>query len=462
MSAKPFVATVRSEVVKPLDTSWDLLGRQLRALARPLHRVLNKAISELELMHTGKLLGIEDGIERTVAYQQVNHYWRLEREDAAARVACGKPYKGDDDIATIAPACSPVLGAAGAVYARWKRYHKESWKGTMALPTFKRDQPIDIASSSDAVQLTIEDGSFVLDLRLVADAPHTRLIIRPYGGAAYAELRRVAADPELLGSCKLLWKKPQRGGPDKWLALLAVKRPVRKASGSKTMAIHRGVRTFLTAAVMGDDRCDALTMIVADGGDIHEHKQAYSARRRSLGRHQRERGNGARGHGRERRFEAIAKLEDSEANWVKTKCQQVAARVVKIAEQRGVGRILIEDWSNPAKDGAPELGEHVERIVRQFPLAQLKDAISWAAQNAGIEVAEVETKDYSRRCPNCGHVHEAAQFPQFLCTECQLSRPVDMTFPWNMLVDHAAADGSELVRAHNRTQKRIRERLLGK
>lgn len=449
------VATVRAEVVKPLDTSWDLLGRQLRALTRPLHRVLNQAISELELMRTGKLLGIEEGSERSAAYRLVRDYWAAERQCAANRVACGKPYAGDEDIATIVPASSTVLGAAGAVYARWQRYSKESWKGTMTLPTFKRDQPIEVASSSNAVSLSLEDGSFVLDLRLVADAPHTRVVIRPYGGSGFAELRRVAADPEMLGNCKLLYD-------GKWQVLLAVKRPVRQVSGARTMAIHRGVSTFLTAAVMGDDRRDALTMIVADGGDIHEHKKAYSARRRSLGRQQRERGNGARGHGRERRFEAITKLEDAEANWVKTKCQQVAARVVKIAEQRGVGRILIEDWSNPAKDGAPALGEHVERIVRQFPLAQLKDAIAWAAKNAGILVAEVETTDYSRRCPNCGNTHDVAQYPVFRCTGCQLSRPVDMTFPWNMLVDHAAADGRELVKASNKERKSIRERMLGK
>lgn len=450
------IATARAEVVKPLDTDWDTLGKQLRALMRPLHRVLNHALSELELMSAGKLLGLGGGHEQTLSYQLTRDYWRLERQEAADRVSCGKSYAGDDDIATVAPASSVILGCAGAVYAKWQRYSKERWKGTMALPTFRRNQPIEIASSSDAVRLGIEDGSLVLDVRMVADSPRTRLVIRPYGGSGYSELRRVAANPEMLGSCKLLCDD------GKWNVLLAVKRATKETSGKRTMALHRGVRTFLTAAVMGCDRRDAMTMVIADGGDIQAHKDAYSARRRSLGRHQRERGDGSRGHGKERRFEAINKLEGAEANWVKTRCQQVAARVVRIAEQRGVDKILIEDWGNPAKDGSPELGEYVEKIVRQFPLAQLKGAIVWAAQNAGIEVAEVETKDYSLRCPNCGYTHDAKQFPVFRCTKCQLTRPADMMFPWNMLVDHAGATGSDLVKSHNRTLKSVRERMLGR
>lgn len=459
---KTFVATVRAEVVKPLDTSWDLLGRQLRALQRPLHRVLNHAITEIEMMHAGKLLGFDGSNEQTLSYQQVRDYWRLEREGAADRVARGKPYTGDEDIATIAPAGSAILGSASSVYTRWKLFDKTRWKGESSLPTFKGCQPIAIASSSKAIRLTLEDGSFVLDVRMIRGEPHTRLAIRPYSGSGFAELRRIVIDPKMLGDCKFVYEPPRGEKHGKWQVLLAVKRPERKAIGDNTMAIHRGVRTFLTAAVMGDDRRDALTMVVADGGDVAAHKAAYSARRRSLGRHQRERGDGARGHGKVRRFEAITRLENIEANWNKTRCQQIAARVVRLAEQRGVSRIIVENWGNPAKDGAPELGEHMERIVRQFPLAQLKEAIGWAAKNVGIAIDEVPTTDYSRRCPNCGHTHDVMQFPKFHCASCELERSVDFTFPWNMLVDYAAADGRDLVQAHNRTLRRVRERIVGK
>jgi hypothetical protein len=459
-----YYATIRAEIVKPLGTDWDTLGRQLRSLSMPLHRVYNKAISELELMHTGRLLGLEDGNERTILYQLVRDYWRIEREAAEDRVASGKSYHGDEDIATIAPASSAVLGAANAVWSKWKRYDDVRWKGTATLSTFGKGQPIEISSSSEAVRVSIEDGAIVLDLRLVADAPHTRLVIRPNGGAHYGELRRAAADPNLIGNCKLIYEKARGSGDrhEKWQALIAVQRTARPVTGKSVMAIHRGLRTFLVAAIAGDDRKDALTMVLADGGDIVEHKRAYAARRASVGRHQRERGSGARGHGQDRRFEAVTRLKDKESNWVKTKCQQLAARVMHLAKKRGIAKILVEDWSNPARDGALGLDEHVEKLVRQFPLGALKDSIAWAAKGAGIEFSEVPTCGNSKRCPNCGHAHVVAQHPIFECEKCQLKRPVEMTFPWNMLVDHAGASGKELVKANNRAIKRARGRMIGK
>jgi hypothetical protein len=133
-----------------------------------------------------------------------------------------------------------------------------------------------------------------------------------------------------------------------------------------------------------------------------------------------------------------------------------------LAKKRGVAKILVEDWANPATKGAPELDERVEKLVRQFPLGALKDSIAWAAKGAGIELSEVPTCGNSKRCPHCGHVHDQAQYPIFTCEKCQLRRPVEMTFPWNMLVDHAGASGKELVKANNRAIKRARGRMLSK
>ncbi len=178
---------------------------------------------------------------------------------------------------------------------------------------------------------------------------------------------------------------------------------------------------------------DAYTTILETGEDIVRHKAGYTARRRSLGRQGRQLGAGAKGHGVDRRMERVTSLEDVEARWVRSKCQETAAHTIKIALAKGVSRILIEDWTNPAKDGAPELGEHVERLVRSFPLAQLRESIEWAAQKAGIAVDAVRTDNNSRDCPNCGHRHNHAQHGMFTCEKCELKRNADVIFAWNML-----------------------------
>jgi transposase len=218
------------------------------------------------------------------------------------------------------------------------------------------------------------------------------------------------------------------------------------------MAIHRGIKSFLTCAIERSDpqRRDAFTAVLETGEDILKHKAAYSARRRSLGRQGRQLGAGAKGHGVERRHERVTRIEDSEALWVRSKCQEVAAHLFRLAERHGVGRILVEHWTNPASNGAPELGAHVEHLVRSFPLAELRACIEWGAKKRGYSVELVRTDYNSRDCPGCGHRHEQAQAGTFMCHGCKLERGVDVIFVWNMLQRDVCTPGIEETKEANK------------
>lgn len=448
------VSTLRLEVIRPLDGDWASVGPALRALRAPLHRVLNGVITDLEVEErAGKLGKKEDGKipAQTRCYQLTRDLWLTERETAAARVAAherdpkAKVYSGDAQIGSTHPGAMVILGVAGAAYARWQKWRKEKWKGTMSLPTFKGGSPIYIASSNNAVQISPSDGLAILKLPLFGGGddsrpPLVRLVVRPYGGSGFAALKKIFADPTCLGDCRLI-EDDDRDGKRKWMAFVSFTSEVKEAPKGRTMALHRGVRTFLTAAIArSDDGKEAYTAVLADGGDVLAHKAGYDARRRSLGKHRAELGAGARGHGKARREEHITRLEDAEARWVRTKCQEIASHAMRLAEKRGVSRILVEDWTNPAKDGAPELGEYLECLVRRFPLAQLREAIEWAAKKRGYTVEVVASDGNARTCPNCRHLHTPEQSHAFgkagvfRCEECQLERPVDMIYPWNMLV----------------------------
>lgn len=448
------VSTLRLEIIRPLDGDWNAVGPALRALRAPLHRVLNGVITDLEIEErSGKFGKADDGKipAQSRSYQLVRDLWQHEREVAAARVAARKlnpratVYSGDEQIALVQPSGMVILGTAGAVYARWKKWGKEKWKGKMSLPSFKGGSPIYIASSNESVQITPSDGLAVLTLPLFGagdDSRETRasFIVRPYGGSGFAALRQILADPSCVGDCRLV-EDADRDGKRKWMAFVSFHTLVKEVPKGRTMALHRGVRTFLTAAIArSDDGKEAYTVVLADGGDVLAHKAGYDARRRSLGKHRAELGVGARGHGKARREEHITRLEDAEARWVRTKCQEIASHAMRLAEKRGVSRILVEDWTNPAKDGAPELGEYLECLIRRFPLAQLRESIEWAAKKRGYTVEVVASDGNTRTCPNCRHLHTPEQSHAFgkngvfRCEECQLERPVDMIYPWNMLV----------------------------
>ncbi len=456
------IATLRLEVVKPLDCDWDTLGSQLRTIQLPLHRVLNSVITDLEVNdRAGKYKkgnglgpGGKDLHPRTDSYRLTRDSWENERRQAADRVARKKSYAGDDQLSQLQPSSSPVLGLSNAAFARWQKWKKEAWKGTMSLPSFKSPSPIYVVGQG--VKLTSENGSAVLSVQLLK-GPWTRIVVRPYHTSGFAAIKRILQNPDSMGDLRLV--RETHDGKQKWQAFVAYSFEVEEVSKGRTMALHRGVRNFLSVAISREGSQEAYTTILETGEDIRRYKDVYKARLRSLSSHRRQLGTGAKGHGHARHYERVTKLKGAEERWVRTKCQEVAAHAIRLGERRGVTRILIEDWTNPAKDGAPELGKHVEQIVRSFPLAQLREAILWAAKKKGWEV-EVVPSDYnSRTCPNCGTVNEDVNGTTFRCSKCLLERSVDVIYVWNMLL----RDGKPSALPDAKTSaKRSAGRLRGK
>lgn len=456
------VATLRLEVIKPVDGDWDRLGTLLRALKAPVHRILNKVITDLEVNDragiyskgNGKGPNGKDLHPRTDSYRLTRDIWARERLEAEERVAKKKPYSGDEAIASLSPSSSPILGVSNQAFSKWKKWKKEAWKGTMSLPSFNAKSPIFVAG--DGVKVEASDGNVVLSLRLTTEG-WTSIIVKPYHTSGRAAVKKILSSPSCVGDVRLI--QETHDGKKKWQAFLSYSFDVSEVATGRTMALHRGVRTFLSAAVASEGGKEAYTTILETGEDIRRHKDVYKIRRRSLGRQGRQLGMGAKGHGVARRYERVTRLEDAEDRWVATKCQEVAAHAIRLGERKGVNRILIEDWTNPAKDGAPELGEHVEFVVRSFPLARLRTAIEWAAKKKGWAV-EVVPSDYnSRTCPSCGFVNEATKKDMFRCSECLLERSVDVVYAWNMLLrDGKPSALEDAKKASKRAAGRLREK----
>jgi transposase len=502
--------TLSARIVKPLDGDWDALGSTLRALKAPLHRVLNVALSRVELASCFVKEGqtapqiaqhfnlppetiqapqprqTQNGKKKrevnpqTVAFQQTLCYrfvcaaWEEERKRAAEKrketeeklnVATSKLLhaKGDEAkkeganqvqalnralhhfqaLAETHPSSSVLLGASSHVMDRWKKWDKERWRGTMTLPTFKKDPPIYLSSSSHAIVLKPVDGNAVLNLKVSKGT--TRVVIGVDGGSAHATLRHLLQNPEDVGDAKLVYRRDKRT----WEVRLTHTLFAREHGGTRTMAVHRGMGSLLTIAVARSHKNtkDAETKILEDGADILQHKKAYTARRRSLSQQGKQLGKGAKGHGVERRQERVTRLEDSEQRYVRTKCQEASAHLLKLAVRRGVGRILIEDWTAP--------DEGTGWFIRNWPWAQLLTCILWSAKKEGVtlEVA----KGSCWKCPVCGSDGTLIKDnTTFLCNECRLERNRDVIYAWNMLV----SDGKEApVEEANKAEQKIVRKL---
>jgi putative transposase len=403
---------VRVYVIKPLDGTWEEVGPTLHKLRYVGHRCLNVAMRELVIA------------------------------DAEKRKA--SPYKAIVDQLAREAEREPTLSIASAIVDTWcqhavKRYQatrKAVWKGDVSIPSFRKNAPIMVRK--EGWGLGQDDRGFVLETRLTAGRTgRTRFAVFANGGSAIATCRALVRGEVSAGDLKLLWNEKHR----KWGALLTVlsDRVEMVSDPSRILAVHRGRRVLLQGATS-----DGQTPVIADGGaeralkdQMHRRRRSWYAQKRSIGR-------GSRGHGFYRKFRQYRDLEDKEARFMLTRCQQHAARVVKLALDTGCGTIVLDDWSSRelADKTADKFGAYA---VRSWPFAQQRDCIEWAAKKEGLAIVIVSSAYESITCPKCKSVDASQDNGRgtFRCVKCDTSRSVDAVAAWNMLSTAGVPSGFE-------------------
>lgn len=433
------VSVATFEIIKPLGAmTWNDLGSRLRDLRGVMHRLLNNAVTSCALAGARgdkphALAGIKEQLER-------------ERDYAQDRLAKGKGGDHEEMLTRIATLSVPsqitdaIQRKATQVYFD---YRKHAWRGDKTLPTFKYGAPIFVRDGG--WELKRDPKGYVLGVRLTSGRTgHTLLAVVPCGPTDHADAKRMtdeaAIADESVKLCDLKIQYLER--KKKWLVRATYSRSKsapRPVDPTRSLAIHGGIRSFLFFACGNGDANE-----IASGGDILAFKAQMDRRRGSMKKHLREVGGGARGHGKSRRYGTYDALEDTEARWVKTKCEQLAAAVVKKAIHKECGTVVLEDYS--PKDLADNAGdERTARLIRRWPFAQMRECIARACEKADISVRVVPSSYESCTCPQCGNVDAAQDGGRglFACSNeaCGLKRPSDAVAAWNMLRRAGAETG---------------------
>jgi len=433
-------ACVKAEIIKPIGATWEEVGPHLHALRNVSHRMLNTAITACAIADAERGESKKKLVFESVAYEATKTALERDRDFAQAMLAIGKT---KDPIARERLERRAMLSVPSNIYnaasmkasQRYKTDRVEVFTGKKSLPSFRSGAPIFVRDGDRAWSIVKDGNGYTLVVKIYGGrSGSVRFALAFDGGSAFAHAKRLT-DEEAIergdikrGDLKLVWLERKR----KWLAIMSYgfPKPLCTLEPNRALAVHLGIRSFLTTAT-GDGDAGPLF----DGGDIVAFKGQMDRRKRSLQRHRRELGTGARGHGVERRAATYRKLEDKEQRFVRTKCQQAASAVVKRAAAKGCGMVLIEDYSpKEMADGASEPGA---RFLRRWPFAELRACIKWACEREGIAVKIVPAAYESVTCPKCGNV-DAEQDDRrgtFQCRRagCELRRPADVVAAWNML-----------------------------
>lgn len=318
--------------------------------------------------------------------------------------------------------------------SKYREYKKHAFRGDKSMATFREGQPVRVRDGAWTLAATEKGGVYDLAVPVQSDGRRVEralLKVIPDGGAMHGWAKKLVAGEARPCDARLVYAE----GKKKWYAKLTLAVPVVGMGGGDVArergvaALRRGVRSaFVVVAEDGD-------VHMIDGNDVIVHKARANARRREIGRHLRsgELGQGARGHGKKRRFAALTRIDDAEKKFVDAKVKQWAAKIASWLDSKNVGRVIVADGS-VSEFYDRVVGEPVAPFLHRWPLAAMNDRVTLTCRNHGIEVELKATKLDARHCPSCGHENQARPTGfTYECAVCGLKRPADQIVAWNML-----------------------------
>jgi phage FluMu protein Com len=407
------IRALRLELIKPLDERWDTAGPLMNTLAAATPKLTNAA-------YDARVACLVAGTERVkgvlapdtkgkspdaMAYQGILR--AVERLRAWGKEKNLERWAELDLPGGMTAGISQVANQA---FAR----HDQGRPSFAAERILVRRQEMSIKS---------DELGFVLAVMLRPEG-RVRFALRASRGTHQQILREIVTGKRPHGDCKLMWDKRR----SKWYALLSYEAdeaaPV-TIDPARVLAVHRGMRNaFYCLATTGQSYAIQGAKFVAQRRQLNERM----SQTKRIGAQ--ELGDGAKGHGKQRRYEHYDMLEAKLRRVTHTWCQTTAAAVEQHAERLGCGLILIEDF------GGIEGADDPAYYIGRFPWHQLKLAVKHRCESSGKTLREVPSPYISSTCPRCDakdtRFHNK-RTNEFHCEACEFDRHADWVAAFNML-----------------------------
>ena len=312
----------------------------------------------------------------------------------------------------------------------WKKYkgsRSDVLKGTISLPSYKRDQPLILhgqqiklmeESGRPTVVLTLFSTRFKIDHNLSANPRYELLVCDKTQRAIYSNL--------LSGTYKIGESQPVYD-KKKWFLLLTYSFEAKKQEldPNKILGVDIGEAIAIYASSIGH-----FGSLRIEGGEVTAFAQALERRKYALQKQARYCGEGRIGHGTHTRVQDVYKAEDKLANFRKTINHRYSKQLIDYAVKNGFGVIQMEDLTNIKEDtGHP-------KFLRHWTYYDLQVKIEAKAAEQGIVVRRIDPAYTSKRCSKCGHIDDRNRPTQakFQCVSCGFSCNADFNASQNMSI----------------------------
>jgi transposase len=416
---------IRLEIAKPLDESWNDAGQLLRLLANATPKLLNAAhdarvavgVAGKEAVKAAVAPDTKGGSPDTLAYQAVI------RESERLQAWGTKKKNRYATLEVPGSMASAISRAACQAYGRRDQ-------GRVSFASER------ILVRAAETKVTQDANGIVLAVKLRTKGT-VRFAIRHSTGSHRDTIREIVSGKRSHGDCKFQYDERRK----KWYALLsyeANEAAPMTVDPARALVVHRGIQNAIYLLPSTGQ-----SAVKLPGAKFIGQRRKLQARMRDMRQvAAAERGGGAKGHGKSRRFESYDALEGKLARVTKTWCQQAAAFVQQTAERMGCGLVVIEGYGGIE----PNEDVHLRRVLDRFPLYQLKESIVHRCKSNGHTVEEAGSTYISSTCPACGNQdtrQHNTRTNTFHCSVCDLARPADWVAAYWML-KRSNADSSTL------------------
>jgi len=126
------------------------------------------------------------------------------------------------------------------------------------------------------------------------------------------------------------------------------------------------------------------------------------------------------GHGRNRKLQALEKLNSKERDWVKTYNHKISKAIIEFAKKNKAGVINLELLEGYGKTLDGKSIPKMEFCLRNWSYFELNQFIQYKAKREGIEIKYIDPYHTSQDCSVCGHWEEKQRKSQskFVCGNC--------------------------------------------
>jgi IS605 OrfB family transposase len=395
--------------VEPEDMAWTEVDRILRVLSYETVLGLNHAITECHLFERAQ-----------------KQHWRETGENlpVGERAKLGRRiYAEVRGIMKTAASGTASLVVKTAV-TKYRNSLQDINSLRQSIPSYRLGHPVLVRAGGGTAKIWCNNGSYFFRGAFQnKDYDPTRIAFLldtfRLEKSRKTVLDRIISGEYRLGVCQVARDRRRR-----WFVRIAYSfvRPEIRRDPSVCVGVSLGLaHPFCCALNNGRGRldCDEARMIERLRGQI---RKRISGCRGGL------KFSSRGGHGRAKSLAPVLRLSEKEKNFRDTKYHQYTSRIVEFAVKHNAGLIQIERLERFQADRKAVLGN--------WAIADFYGKLNYKAKFAGIEVLEIDGRNASRRCSECGCIDTTGRTGQadFLCTLCGYSAHTDYNTARNVAI----------------------------